>query len=217
MHYVINDCLVKSENAALSSRQASAQVIQYIENLSAGINILDYGCGKCRYSRQLNNKSKSLVLIDSEIQINRKQIICGVLTTVKDYANTYLVNTNVCSLENSQELNLKFDFILCTNVLSAIPSTEDRIFMLNNVKRFLDRDGKALITVQYYNSYFNTYSKNPKAAEYNDGWIIPKGNDFTYYGIIKPQILIGYCESAGLNIKHKYLKDGSIYLTVQNH
>jgi len=158
-----------------------------------------------------------LVLIDSEIQINRKQIICDVLTTVKDYANTYLVNTNVCALENSQGLNLKFNFILCSNVLSAIPSTDDRILLLNNIKKFLDRDGKALITVQYYNSYFNTYSNNPKTAEYNDGWIIPKGNNFTYYGIIKPQILIEYCERAGLNIKEKCLKDGSIYLTVQNH
>lgn len=217
MHYLINDCLIKSENAALSSHQTNIEVIKYIDKLSTGIDILDYGCGKCRYSRQLNTKSRKLVLIDSEIQISRKQIICDVKTTVKEYAKNYLTNTLVYALENIQEIDLKFDFILCTNVLSAIPKTEDRVKTLNQIKHLLNFEGNALITVQYYNSYFNTYSNNPKIIEYNGGWIIPKGNDYTYYGIIKPKSLIEYCNMAGLFIKNKFSKDGSIYLTVQNH
>ena len=215
MRYVINDCLIKTENAALSSHQTNAQVLKYIEILSTDINILDFGCGKCRYSRQLNSKSKNLVLLDSEIQISREQIICDVMTTVKDFAKTHLSNTSVYALENAKDIDCKFDFILCSNVLSAIPSTEDRISSLNHIKELLDKKGKALITVQYYNSYFNTYSKNPKTIEYNDGWLIPKGNDYTYYGIIKPLVLIEYCKKVGFIISDKYSNDGSIYLTVQ--
>ena len=51
MHYTINEYLIKSENAALSYQQTNSQVLKYIDALPNDINILDYGCGKCRYSR----------------------------------------------------------------------------------------------------------------------------------------------------------------------
>lgn len=215
MHYTINEYLIKSENAALSYQQTNSQVLKYIDALPNDINILDYGCGKCRYSRQLDNKSKSIVLLDSKIQINRRQMICGTMTTVKSFANTFLHNSTVFSLEELNQLNMKFDFILCTNVLSAIPFTSKRIDVLKNINAFLKENGTALITVQYRNSYFNTYSEKRDAFRYNDGWIIPRGHDYAFYGIIQPQTLYDYCENAYLEIKEKHLNDGTVYLVVK--
>lgn len=72
MHYQINNYLVKSENAALSSRQTNSEIISRIDSLPNDIDTLDYGCGKCRYSRQLSKKSKHIVLLDSKVQLSRQ-------------------------------------------------------------------------------------------------------------------------------------------------
>jgi len=214
MHYLVDNRLIKSENAALSYQQTNSIILKYIEDLPANIDILDYGCGKCRYSRQLNKKSRKLVLFYSEIQLSRKQMICGCYVSVREYANSHLDNAITISVEEQDNNNLSFDFILCANVISAIPFENERKVVFDNINRHLKKTGYALITVQYYNSYFKSYSDKPGSIKYNDGWIIQRGKDFSFYGIISPSKLIDYCENSGLQIMNKKLIQGSVYLLV---
>ena len=176
---------------------------------------LDYGCGKCRYSKQLSKKAKQVVLVDSEIQISRIQKIHSENTTVQEYARKYIKNATVFSLTDKNWKEKKYDFILCTNVLSAIPDINERKILLKNIASLLSNDGTALISVQHSNSYFKTYSKNPNAIKHEDGWIIKRGSSHSFYGIIKPNKLIEMCKKANLEIVNDYRKEGTIYLTVK--
>lgn len=215
MHYNINNCIIKSENAALSSKQKNSQIVQFINNLEFCKSILDYGCGKCRYSELLSKKTNSLTLIDSEIQISRTQIIHNERTTVCEYAADHLNEAKVFSIEKIDQIEEKFDFILCSNVLSAIPNKEYRVNVLKNINKLLSVNGKALVSVQYRNSYFNSYATNPNATKNYDGWLIKKGDSYSFYGLIKPDSLIGLCENTGLVVEKKILKDGSVFLFLQ--
>jgi SAM-dependent methyltransferase len=213
MHYTINNIVIKSENTAKSSKQKNQIIVDYINRMKSCDSILDYGCGKCRYTRLLSPKAKDIFLLDSQIQIKRKQIIEGQYTTVLEYANEF---SNVCviSAEDFQHINRLFDFILCTNVLSAVPCIEERKRILINIRRSLSKKGIALISVQYRNSYFNTYVENKDNIPYEDGWIIKKGNGYSFYGMIYPDALCSLCEESGLNVVDQFNNDGSTYVFV---
>lgn len=215
MHYLINNCLIKSENAALSSKQKNSQIVCFINELHYCKNILDYGCGKCRYSKLLYDKTQKLTLVDSEIQLSRTQIIDNKRTTVYDYANNTLKGTEVYSIENINMIMDTFNFILCSNVLSAIPNYDDRMTLLRNIFNLLDSEGRTLVSVQYRNSYFKTYETNPNAIKHYDGWIIKNGHSYSFYGLIKPENLIQMCTNAGLVVDKKIIKDGFVYLIMK--
>lgn len=136
--------------------------------------------------------------------------------SVLEYASKFMKNAYAYSLEEYDFKKEKFDFVLCTNVLSAIPNTDDRKKVLSNIKQLLKPTGNALISVQYRNSYFNTYSTKEGCVKYEDGWIIKRGNSFSFYGIIFPDKLIKLCGESGLIVENIYKHDGSVYLTVKS-
>lgn len=212
MHYVINNCIIKSENAALSSSQRNQNIVKFINELPYCDKMLDYGCGKCRYSPLLNDRCKKLYLADSQIQLKRTQTICGNKTSVEEYSKKFFSNSSIVEVEKIKKLNERFDFILCTNVLSAIPFYEERMNVLRNIFNLLKNDGRVLVSVQYRNSYFNTYKSNPNAIMKNDGWLIKKGNSYSFYALISPNKLIDMCYDVGFKMDRKIIKDGSIYL-----
>lgn len=215
MHYQINDFLIKSENAALSTKQTNKIILAHINELPKNIVVMDYGCGKCRYSKQLNAHAKKTVLLDSAVQISRTQMIHEERLSVIDYAKKHLSNAYVYSIEEYDFDKDEFDFILCSNVLSAIPLVDERKKVLRNIKKLLKSTGTALISVQYSNSYFKTYSQNTGAIKHEDGWIIKRGNSYSFYGIILPNELIELCENVGMEVVKVIKHDGSIYLTVK--
>ena len=155
-------------------------------------------------------------MIDSKVQITRKQMIHDNEVSVLEYASKFMKNAYAYSLEEYDFKKEKFDFVLCTNVLSAIPNTDDRKKVLSNIKQLLKPTGNALISVQYRNSYFNTYSTKEGCVKYEDGWIIKRGNSFSFYGIIFPDKLIKLCGESGLIVENIYKHDGSVYLTVKS-
>ena len=123
-------------------------------------------------------------------------------------------NVSVCSIETFDFTKQQFDFILCSNVLSAIPDKQTRKKLLDNIYDILLDNGIALITVQYRNSYFNTYNNREGVEKYEDGWLIKRNNSYSFYGIIYPEQLIEMCLKSNLKIENLYKNDGSIYLTV---
>lgn len=215
MHYDLsNGIVVKSENAALTTKQTNKVVIDYISLLPENIIALDYGCGKLRHSIPLYKRVKNLVVIDSQIQIDRVQHIDGIKTTIREYIGKFLPTADVYPVNSGEWIIKKYDFILCSNVLSSIPNIDERLLVLKNIKKVIKPGGKALISVQYRNSYFKTYANNPNASQFLDGWLIKNINYYTFYGIITPDKLVEICLKSDLLIRNKRLIDGSVYLEI---
>ncbi len=212
MHYRINDINIKSEYAAKSIKQQNKRVINFIENLPNDISVLDYGCGKLRYTIPLSYTVNKVTAIDSYEQLNKIQIINDCRTTVHKYAEDFLDNVSVYNLESSYWKQNKYDVIICTNVLSAIPDDSDRVIVLKNIKNLLNSDGYMFLSVQYRNSYFSYCSKRKDIIRYNDGWISKFGDRHTFYGIISPTKLKLLCNKANMKVIEDINEDGSVFV-----
>jgi 2-polyprenyl-3-methyl-5-hydroxy-6-metoxy-1,4-benzoquinol methylase len=217
MHYIINNSkVVKSENAALTTKQTNKIILEYISTLPNSISSLDYGCGKLRHSIPLYSKTQDLTVIDSVIQLSRQQCINNLKTSVYEYIKKYMPYTKAFSIENFKWPKEAYDFILCSNVLSAIPDVLERKKVLDNIRVMLKPNGKALISIQFSNSYFKTYLTNPIATAYLDGWLIgKKDGSYSFYGIINKDQLIVMCEASNLKVNNVRQCDGSVYIVVE--
>ncbi|MEA4913837.1 MAG: class I SAM-dependent methyltransferase [Christensenella sp.] len=218
MHYTLNDGrIISSENSALSSRQPNKIVIDYISKLPNDILTLDLGCGKLRHSMQLYKKSRAMSLVDSSFQLEKVQQIFDEHTSVMEYVRDNLDRAVCFDIKKLEWINQEYDFVLCSNVLSAIPERSARLELLRNIFKCLANEGEALITTQFRNTYFSTYDSNPNAEKYLDGWILKHGTINTFYGIIQPEQLITDCKESNLKVYSKKLKDGSVYLMVRKN
>ncbi len=216
MHYKINEeIIIKSENAAKSAKQTNKIVMKYISELPNDYIALDYGCGKLRYTIPLCKKVKTVIAVDSKIQLSRNQVIDGEKISIISYAND-ISNLNVFELSENDWKKQKYDVILCCNVLSTIPNHFDRLTILENIKKMLNETGEALITVQYRNSYFKLYKSRDYAFPYYDGWIINNKGTHSFYGLITPKALEELCNEASLKITNIQIHDGSTYIKVKN-
>ena len=155
MHYKINDGIIESELAAKSTRQPNKQVLKYINTLSSDEVVLDYGCGKLRYTIPLSKQVKKVVAIDSLEQLSKRQIINGKMMRLLDFYDEAI---SIYSIDSVEWRNQQYDTIFCTNVLSAVPYYIERLQILKNAKSVLKDSGVLFISTQYRNSYFNTYN-----------------------------------------------------------
>lgn len=184
MHYKVKGILIRSENAARSMYQASRYLLNWIDNYPQVKYTLDYGCGKLRYSGSLAKKCNLLTLVDSEIQLNRVQRLGNEKTTVYEYISKHLPNVRVLTINQFLNDNEVYDFILCANVLSAIPSRKSRGKMLCDLKNSLNNNAECLFVTQYVNSYFKQLSLSPNSIRHLDGWIHSSSRGNSYYGIL---------------------------------
>lgn len=215
MHYVVDGLLIKSENAARTVSQQSKFVMNWIDKLPSNFSVLDYGCGKLRYTIPLSKKVNQVTAVDSEIQINRLQSIDSEMTTVKKYVENRLVNTKVCSIISEEWQESTYDAIICTNVLSAIPDEQERIKVLQNIYRVLKKNGHALIVNQHRNSYFKTYNQNQNSKQYFDGWIIQNSRGNSFYGLIPTSKLKEYLSIVGFDIIECKTEGESAYAIIK--
>ena len=163
MHYKINGKILKTENAAKSVEQPSRFVLDWISELPSNSKVLDYGCGKFRYTIPLSKRVKLVYAVDSIYQIDRKQIINQRYSDIKAYSENYLKNVKIFDVDSKGWKKEKFDFVLCSNVLSAIPFKQVRIEVLQNILKVLAKNGKLLVCNQFRNTYFKAYETNPSA------------------------------------------------------
>lgn len=212
MHYEINGVLIKTENAAKPVSQQNRNVLEWIKSLPFNSRVLDYGCGKLRYTIPLSETVKNVWAVDSIYQIQRIQTINKINTSLKDYAKEYLKNVTIEEVYSDNWKNNNYDYILCSNVLSSVPLIEERIEILKNLKKSKNNSGIIFLSTQYRNSYFKTYAYKYNSSKFNDGWIITNKNSKTFYGLIPLKSLIELCENVGLKIIQGYNRDGSAYI-----
>ncbi|HBN4802848.1 TPA: methyltransferase domain-containing protein, partial [Escherichia coli] len=177
-------------------------------------NALDFGCGKLRYSEQLVNKFETVTFLDSRRQLERVQIIRGVQTTIPDYVINNYKNANIVSYENIDKITNHYDFILCANVLSAIPCESTIHKVLSAIRELLKSDGEALIVNQYKSSYFKRYESGIKHLH---GYIYQNSRNAFYYGLLDVDTVSKICSDNNLEIIKSWSKAGSSYVVVGKH
>ena len=213
MHYKIKDYVIESELAAKSVLQPNQNVLNYISNIPSFYTVLDYGCGKLRYTLPLSKRVKKVVAIDSAEQIKKLQIINGQRTSLSEVK---IDNVTVCALEDSKWRAEAYDLVLCTNVLSAIPFESIREEVIRNACSVLKETGQLYITVQYRNSYFSQYNQRQDVKKFEDGWLILKNKQRgMFYAPLTSDYIVKLCQKNGFTNFHICNKDGSCYITAK--
>ncbi|OUE74633.1 ymfD [Citrobacter freundii] len=211
MNYKINGIIIRSENAAKPHTMPSSYLCDHIKNSIKKGSALDFGCGKLRYSGQLVNKFETVTFLDSRKQLERVQIIRGVQTTIPDYVANNYRNANVVSFESIDKITNLYDFILCANVLSAIPCKSTIYKIISAIRELLKSDGEAMIVNQYKSSYFKKYESGIKHLH---GYIYQNSRNASYYGLLDENTVSEICLDNKLAIIKSWSKAGSSYVVV---
>lgn len=211
LNYIFDDVVIRSENAAKPYTMPSSYLSNYLKEMKLSGCALDFGCGKLRYSKSLVEKFEWVTFLDSEQQLGREQIIRGVRTSVFDYVTSNYQGSNAVSYEMMGSIKEKYDFILCSNVLSAIPCKATINKILSSISELLKRDGEALIVNQFRSSYFKKYEKGVKHLY---GYLYSGMRGTSYYGILDKKTVEDICIENGLAIINSWVNDGSSYVKV---
>jgi len=213
MHYNVSGHVVEAELAAKPASQPSSTVIAWVEHLPMDAHVLDYGCGRLRYTIPMARIVRRVTAVDSCYQIQRRQAIAGCgRTTIREYATRYLPNVDVVDVADPVWGSHKYDRVLCANVLSSIPCSEERDLVMRRVRGCLSCRGTLLVTTQYRNSYFSSYGQRRGAQWVEDGWLYPHNGHYYFYGLLPPTTLTRLCLSAGLSVLQVWCHDGSAYV-----
>lgn len=217
MHYKIgNGIVIKTENAAKPHKQVSAFLVGRLRALASVESSFDYGCGKLRYRDAILARSNSLTVVDSEIQIDRDQILYGREISIRELVRSSN-RVRALNAEEFRKLNERFDRAFCINVLSVIPIFSERQRVLRNIHSKLKTGGTCLFVVQYRNSDFSRMAKMKNARRWRDGFLIDSLRGYSFYGLISPDRLTKMVVSAGFDIVGSELNEGSVYLTAARH
>ena len=159
---------------------------------------LDFGCGKFRYTIPLSRQVKCVYAVDSRHQIHRFQRVRDKQTSLMDYASTNLPNVKVTGTDLMTWKRRRYDFILCANVLSVMPTRELRIATLATLRRCLKKAGLLLVCTQFRNAHFKSWASNPQATWCKGGWLVCGRRGASFYAILPLSDLIKLCTAARL-------------------
>jgi 2-polyprenyl-3-methyl-5-hydroxy-6-metoxy-1,4-benzoquinol methylase len=199
MRYRLAGREIRTENAAQPSSRAARWILGIIASLPRRAVALDYGCGRLRYTVALAKRAHVVHAVDSAVQLTRRQVIHGRLTSVADFARA-IDNIRVHDVSSAAWRRLRYEFILCANVLSAIPSHAARSRVLRSLRAALAPHGRLLAVTQYTNSSFTAYASDRRAEKFLDGYLIRSARGTFFYGVIPPAPLAGMCRKAGLHV-----------------
>jgi SAM-dependent methyltransferase len=155
------------------------------------------------------------MLVDSETQLSRGQIIAQQRTTVRQLIGC----SNGVEVANIAEFGsdkTEFDRGFCINVLSVIPILAIRQRVIRLIYSKLRPGGTCVFVVQYRNSDFKRMSAMPNARVWRDGMLIDSLRGFSFYALIRPNQLVSMVIGAGFQIADLRLNDGSAYVVAQS-
>ena len=212
MHYKVDGLVIKTENGARPISQQNKTVVEWIRSLPESSVVLDYGCGKFRYTIPLSKRVRSVYAVDSSYQIERTQIVNRRKSTLSEYARKYLPNVRVCAVQDEHWQVPGYDRVLCSNVLSAIPDKRKRVEILRSFRPLIKPSGSLFLCTRFRSSYFGKYADNPNAKKYLDGWLISSSRGNSFFGLLPPEELGLICVRAGYNVVECYPKGESAYV-----
>ncbi len=200
MRYRVRGLEIRSENAAKPGSSAGCWMLDFISSLEPRHTALDLGCGKLRYTVPLAQRLRFVTAVDSEVQLNRSQMLFGTRCSVREYVRNHLPNVRVFELEDNIWKRNRYNVVLCANVVSAIPFLKIRRELLNAAFNCLKAGGQFLVTTQYRNSHFTNWGEDARAERFYDGFLVQSDRGTSFYGLINSARLSRLCKSAGFAV-----------------
>lgn len=197
MQYKINGTIIDSHHAAKSHLEKARSVSEYLRQHPKVGRILDFGCGKLRYSDDLASICERITFVDSEIQISRKQQVRSELTTIKDYVRKHYPKSEVVAFENRHTISVRYPLIFCSNVLSAIPCKETFDCIIAFFHEMLLGDGKIVIINQHRNEHFKRYESGTR---HMFGYLHKGKVKTSYYGLLRKEQIRKILERHGFKV-----------------
>lgn len=214
MRYAAKGHTVDAEHAALSSERGAKWLLDWIALLDPAYRTLDFGCGRLRYSLPLAMRCKSVTIVDSQRQFDRRMTIHGVKASIPEYVASHKNKISTKTVEEFEDEDT-YDFSLCVNVLSAVPSQRARNKILRTLIRALKPGGVALIINQHRNTYFKSYGIREDVIPHLDGWLVPVKGRTCFYGLIHPHDLAERCKKIGIEVVKHGCKGESGYVLLE--
>jgi SAM-dependent methyltransferase len=212
VRYKINRSIsIRTENAAKPASQKSQFLKALMGRLQPVTASLDFGCGKLRYVDAILETTDTLVVVDSNVQLSREQMLGGKRTSIRQLLrrSNRVKALNTVEFVDSEE---RFDRAFCINVLSVIPSAATRKKVVQFILSKLKPEGSCLFVVQYRNSDFTRMKEMKNAREMKGGFLIDSLRGFSFYSLIPPARLIKFLQSSGFHIEDLTLNEGSAYV-----
>ena len=218
MRYRVKGMLVRSENAAKPMTDVAGPLVEWLKRRPYTHSALDYGCGKLRYTLYLVTRSEHLGITDSAVQLNRTQCIGGRMTNVRQYAGEHWPACQIYELDEFWHgIRRRYAFILCANVLSAIPCPRIRAKSLRALHTALTSNGTLLVVNQHANSYFTKASQKAGAFPHLDGWVLQSRKSAAYYGILNQKSTIKILTRFGFAVVDAWNNGQSNYVLVRRN
>jgi len=90
------------------------------------------------------------------------------------------------------------DFVLCANVLSAIPGRDNRLRAIGAIRSHLKAGAVALFVVQFRNSHFKRWHSATNAISHDGGWLVRGRTGASFYALLQPDELAEHVLAGGL-------------------
>ena len=210
MHYKINDTLIKSENAAKPTFTPSKDMLFLLKKyIKKSDHVLDYGCGKLRYTIPISKMAKIVHGVDSNEQIYRPIKLRGKTISIYNLAKKYK-NIVLHAISKKEWQKFKYDKILLSHVLSAVPHEKDRFKIACALHGVMHAESILIACTNHRMSYFKKWDISPRVEKYNDGYFIKEPIP-SYFGIINKVKLAGYFEQSGFEILQLFIKEDNTY------
>lgn len=147
-------------------------VLDFVADLPAGGLVLDVGCGHGRHARSLALTGHRVVGVD----ISRRLLSIGRKATAssRELGTISWIGADATALPFP---DATFDAALCIAVLHHLPSRDDRILALSEMRRVLRPDAEAQISVWSVDDPYleKALGGRPKKADVEIPWRLPDG------------------------------------------
>jgi hypothetical protein len=212
VHYRINGRVIRTERTAKPRAQASSVLKQWLLEQPCRGQVLDFGCGRLRYAPELATVATSLTFVDSAQQLSRRCRFENEPETVAEYAARRWPTARILEYRAFMTDCSQYDFILCANVLSAIPLETERRKIVQLLASRLTAPGQCLFVTQYRNSYYRALERHPGASPHLDGLLVDRGGACTFYGLLRKEKVTGLIQSCGSAVERAWIQGQSAYV-----
>ncbi len=107
---------------------------------------------------------------------------------------------------------MRYDFVLCANVLSAIPSRQLQARSLRAIRASLSNQGECLFVNQHTNSYFRHARESLEATNHLDGWVLRSSRGASYYGILARDKILRILKANGFQVQKDWVDGQSTFV-----
>ena len=212
MRYSVRGLEVRSENAAQATDRPAQHLVELLRAEQGLRHSLDYGCGKLRYTGLLAERSTRVTIVDSDVQLGRVQPLGRENTSIREYIAQHWPNCRALTVHQFHGDRTRYDFVLCANVLSAIPDYDARGRAIEAIRDHLTRAGRALFVTQYRDASFTERITAGRAQRYRNGWLVADPNRPTFYEMIDSDHLQRLLIRHGLHTASAHIHDKSAYV-----